>query len=237
MDILTSFAIIVLCAAIHASFHLSISILTLLSGHTINREKSHIKLVKLSSALTFGSIFATILLFCSACFIFEISYNYRLFHAIWAILLGLCIGTAFSVWAFYYKRPLKKSNNSEMWVPRSFAKFLNERAKKTRHSAEAFSLGVSGVISEIIFIASPLSVSAIITSQLPESFQFVSIVTYTTISNLPLFIVLCLISGGHSIAKIQIWREDNKRFLQFAAGLGLLILAFAIYSNIFGVQK
>ena len=71
-----SFAIIGLSAMIHASFHLSISILTLLSGHTLSRERSHLKLVKLSSALTFGAVSATILLFCSLAFTLEIFYSF-----------------------------------------------------------------------------------------------------------------------------------------------------------------
>ena len=72
MDILTSFSIIGLAAAIHASFHLSVSVLTLLSGHTLSRERSHLKLVKLSNALTFGAISVTILLFCTLAYWLEI---------------------------------------------------------------------------------------------------------------------------------------------------------------------
>jgi hypothetical protein len=67
--------------------------------------------------------------------------------------------------------------------------------------------------------------------------QFVAVVLYVAIANLPLFIISCLISGGHSISQIQFWREKNKRFLQFAAGCGLLVLAFVIFANIFGVNS
>ena len=236
MDILMSFAIIGLSAMIHASFHLSISTLTLLSGHTLSRERSHLKLVKLSSALTFGAVSATILLFCSLAFTLEIFYSFKLYQAIWAILIGTSIGTAFSVWIFYYRRNSVKTSGTEMWVPRSFAKYLNSRAQKTRHSAEAFSLGVSSILSEIIFIATPIISAALASIHLQPAYQFLAVILYVSVANLPLFIISCLISGGHPLAQIQIWRENNKRFLQFAAGLGLIILALVIFINIFEVK-
>ena len=121
-----------------------------------------------------------------------------------------------------------------MWIPRGYAKFLDKRARRTRHSAEAFSLGVSSVLSEIIFIAAPMLAAILASINLTPAFQFVAVVFYTSVANLPIFAIACLISGGHSLAKIQIWRENNKRFLQFAAGFGLFILAFVIFVNIFG---
>ncbi|MDO4872004.1 MAG: hypothetical protein Q4A27_01055 [bacterium] len=236
MDILTSFAIIVLCAMIHASFHLSISVLTLLSGHTLRRERSHLKLVKLSTAFVFGVIVATILLFCALAHLFGTFYNSDFYRIIWAILIGTSVGTAFSVWIFYYKRNSKSLAGTEMWIPRGFAKFLNARARKTRHSAEAFSLGISSVLSEVIFIATPIIVAILATLHLTADFKFVAVVVYAAIANFPLFVLACLISGGTSIAQIQIWREKNKRFLQFVAGFGLLILAFVVFVNIFGAN-
>jgi hypothetical protein len=234
MDIFTSFAIIGLCAAIHASFHLSISVLTLLSGHTLSRERSHLKLVKLAFALVFGTISATILLFCTFAFILETFYNFSLVRFFWALAIGISVGAGISVWAFYYKRNSKKTAGTEMWIPRGYAKFLDKRARRTRHSAEAFSLGVSSVLSEIIFIAAPMLAAILASINLTPAFQFVAVVFYTSVANLPIFAIACLISGGHSLAKIQIWRENNKRFLQFAAGFGLFILAFVIFVNIFG---
>jgi hypothetical protein len=44
-----------------------------------------------------------------------------------------------------------------------------------------------------------------------------------------LLIVNGLIGSGHKISSIQKWRENNKRFLQFAAGSGLLILGCYLY--------
>lgn len=235
MYIWMSFAIIILSALIHASFHLSVSILTLLSGHTLSRERSHLKLVKLSSALVLGVILSTLMLFCSIAYIFEIFYNYNLSKIISSFIVGISISTAISVWIFYYRRS-PKTSGTELWIPREFANFLSNRAKKTRHSAEAFSLGISSVLSEIVFIAVPMSAATLTSSILPSAWQFVAVMVYIAIANLPLFIIYCLISGGHSLASIQIWREKNKRFLQFAAGLGLIVLAYMVFVAYIGAQ-
>lgn len=236
MDILTSFIIISLSGLIHASFHLSISALTLLSGHSLSKKHSHLKLVKLSSAFTLGVIISTIFLFCTFAFYFETLYSFEISHIIWGVLIGLSVGSAISVWGFYYKRNSKNQSGTEMWIPRGFAKFLNNRSSKTKHSAEAFSLGVTSIISEILFIFTPITAAVLSSMNLTPSWQFVAITLYTTLANLPIFIVFCLISGGHPIGKIQIWRENNKRFLQFASGVGLLALAVIIFINIFGVN-
>ena len=47
MDYITSFIMIALAATIHASFQLSISTLTLMSGHSLGTQQSHQKLVSL----------------------------------------------------------------------------------------------------------------------------------------------------------------------------------------------
>lgn len=235
MDILSAFVIIVLSGGIHATFQLSVSVLTLLSGHSMSQGKSHRNLVKLSGALTLGAIIATALLFCSIAFIIELFYNFELSRIAWAIITGLSIGTALSVWLFYYRRGSKKSG-TEIWIPRSFADFLTKRTRKTNHSAEAFSLGVSSVLSEIIFIAAPILAATLASANFTPDWQFVAVAAYVAIANFPLFVIFCLISGGHSLARIQIWRENNKKFLQFSAGLSLLVLAFLIFANIFGVK-
>ena len=61
MNPLESLLIVAVAALIHASFQLSVSMLTLLSSHTIGAKRSHARLLKLSGAFTFGVIVMTIL--------------------------------------------------------------------------------------------------------------------------------------------------------------------------------
>jgi len=61
--------------------------------------------------------------------------------------------------------------------------------------------------------------------------QLVGVGIYTVISLFSLVVVWVLIGSGHTLSRIQRWREENKYFLQFAAGSGLLVLGFFVYVN------
>ncbi len=235
MDIWTTFAVLVLAGLIHASFHLSVSVLTLLSGHTLSRERSHLKLVKLTTAFTLGAGTTNMLLFCAIAFILQLFKVDAASPIIWTIIMGLLIGTGVAVWLFYYKKPTKNSKveGTQIWIPRDMAKFLNDRARKTRHSAEAFSLGSSSIISELIFIIAPLITAIILSLQLPTpSLQLVGVLVYGLVATFPLLTITVMVSGGKSITDIQIWRENNKYFLQLASSIGLLIMAIFLYAYI-----
>ena len=226
MEIWMILLVVILAAMVHASFHLSISVLTLLSGHTLSKKKSHLQLTKLSMSLVFGSVFATILIFSTFAYFAGIFYNIAFSKVAWAVLAGILVAAGISTWIFYYRRGKNIQNSTELWIPRSMAKFLNERASKTVHSAEAFSLGIVSVLSEILFYFASLAISAILASRISPAHQFAILVIYVLISNLPIFSIACMISGGHPISEIQAWRNKNKRFMQFSAGLGMIILAF-----------
>jgi hypothetical protein len=145
----------------------------------------------------------------------------------WAVVCGLMIGLGIAVWAFYYRR----QKGTSLWIPRSFARFLTDRTKATKSSAESFSLGLVSVISEGIFIIAPASAAALVLINFPAPVQLAGVALYTVTASLSLFIVIVLIGGGHKLSRIQKWREDNKRFLQFAAGSALLVLGFFLYAN------
>ena len=58
---ISSFAIIVFAALIHASFQLSVSMLTLLSGHAIGAKTAHSKLLRLTNMFSLGVALMTML--------------------------------------------------------------------------------------------------------------------------------------------------------------------------------
>ena len=226
MDIITSLAIVGFAALIHASFQLSVSVLTLLSGHAIGSKKSHARLVRLTTSYTTGVGVMTLLLlsFVSLGFIHWFGTDVPLL--VWALVCGLVLGIGIAVWLFYYRRNAK---GTELWIPRAFAKFLTERSKKTQQGAEAFSLGLTTVVSELIFIIPTVAIAALVLIGLPPEWQLVGIAIYTVISLLGLLIVWSLIGSGRSLARIQKWRTDNKRFLQFSSGGALIVLGFFVY--------
>lgn len=219
-----AFAIIGFAALIHASFQLSVSMLTLLSSHTIGKKTPHTRLLSMSGAFLFGVAIMTILVVSFATYLVQHLFSEALPLA-WAIGSGLLLGVGVAVWVFYYRR----EPGTALWIPRSMARFLTDRTKATRQGAEAFGLGLSSVAGEMLFIIAPIAIAALALSQLEPLWQIVGIGVYTIVSLLSLGIIFVLIGGGHKLSRIQKWREENKHFLQFAAGGGLLILGFFVY--------
>lgn len=225
MDISTSLIAVAFAALIHASFQLSVSVLTLLSGHAIGAKRSQAKVMRLTSGFIFGVAVMTVLLLSFTALVLLHVFGSDTPRIVWAAGCGLLAGVAVAIWAFYY--PHKKG--TMLWIPRGIADYLTKRTKTTKDSAEAFGLGLSSVIAELLFLIAPLVISALILIQLPALWQLVGIGIYTVISLLSLIIVWVMIGSGHTLAGIQKWRETNKHFMQFAAGLGLVILGFYVY--------
>lgn len=225
MDIASSLAIVTLAALIHASFQLSVSVLTLLSGHAIGSKQSQKTVLKLTFGFVSGVGVMTLLALSFISLLFLHLFGPNTPQLIWAIACGILMGVGLAVWFFYYRR----DKGTSLWIPRSFARHLSDRSKATKHSTEAFSLGLTSVISELLFVAAPMIISALVLIQLPGAWQLVGIGIYSVISLLTLFSVWVLIGSGHRLSDIQKWRENNKRFLQFAAGGALTILGFFVY--------
>ena len=175
MDTLTSLAIVTLAALVHASFQLSVSVLTLLSGHALGAKKSQTRVLSLTSSFVFGAGVMTVLLLSLISYVFFHLFGSNTPLIIWAIVCGLLVGVGLSVWVFYYRR----GKGTSLWIPRSLARHLSDRSKATKDPAEAFSLGLTSVIAEILFIIAPLSVAALVLVQLSPVWQFAGIVLYT----------------------------------------------------------
>lgn len=228
--ILSSLAIIILAGLIHASFQLSLSVLTLLNGHSIGKKTSHRHVVRLSTNFILGVLIATLLMISSLSYYLALFINHTnsTEQFVAAVASGLMIGLGVATWAFYYR----STPGTSLWLPRNFAEYLTKRSKLTKNTAEAFGLGVISVISEIIFIIGPLLAASLAITTLPGVWwQIGGLCIYIAASALPLLIINSLINAGHSIATIQKWREKHKRFIQFASGSGLIILACFVFAD------
>ncbi len=167
----------------------------------------------------------TALLVAGAAFIISTFSRDGVDPIVWVAASGLLFGLGFAAWMFYFRR----DNGTTLWIPRGMASYLEGRTKATSLSAEAFGLGLSSVLGELLFVAGPTLVGALALVQLPTNLQLAGLLVYTILSMLSLLIVNTLVGGGHKISKIQRWRETNKRFLQFSAGSAMIALGFYIY--------
>lgn len=227
MTDIIAISIVCFAALIHASFQLSISTLTLMSGHTIGFGRTHARLMSLLGGFNFGVATMTILLICTLGFILQQTIGTSIPPVAWAGVCGILFGVGLAVWLFYYR----KDKGTTLWVPRHIANFLASRSKHTKSTAEAFALGLSTVLGELLFIIAPLGVAVLAILPLDPQLQLIAILLYTIISLAPLALVTILVSGGHKLSSIQKWRETNKHFLQFSAGSALCVLGFYLYVN------
>lgn len=224
-DTISSLAIILFAALIHASFQASISVLTLMSGHALGKQSSHARLLKLTGGFVAGVGAMTILLLSTVAFILSKVLMFGTPPLLWAAVCGAMIGVGIAVWLFYFR----ETKGTSLWLPRGFANYLNVRTKATKQTAEAFGLGLVSVISELLFVFAPLAIAALVLIRLTPEWQLVGTLLYVGVSLLPLLFVSMLIGGGHTLASIQRWRESNKTFLQFAAGTSLFSLGIYVY--------
>lgn len=234
--IASSFAIIAFAAFIHACFQLSVSVLTLLSGHSLGRKTAHRKVLRLMNGYILGTVLLTLLLVTSLTYflMLKIDHSTSAEQLVAAVACGLMAGLGVATWAFYYRR----GEGTELWLPRGFARYLNTRTKSTKSPFEAFGLGMTSVVAELLFIIGPILATTLAIVTLPGVWwQLAGIFTYLLISSLPLLVVFSMVGGGHHISKIQAWRQKNKRFIQFVAGGSLIILSAHIFvDRILGIS-
>ncbi len=227
MELFGLLAIISLAGLIHASFQLSISVVTLLSGHSLGAKQSSKRLFRLVGGFLAGALTATMLTVSFLAYAVSTITHGAADPVYWAIVSGIMFGVGVATWLFYYRR----QSGTALWVPRPMARFLQKRTKATASASESFSLGVTSVFSESLFIVAPVAATAVALTHMPSAWQLPGLFGYTLLANLGLIIVIILIGSGHSLSHIQRWREANKGFLQFAAGSALVVLGLYIYVN------
>ena len=216
---------LIVAALVHASFALGVSMLTLLSGRVLSQPKSERRLSILSSAYIFGAFLTILSSVIGATYILS-NISFSSSEQFWSVLSGVATGVGLVVLLFYYRWG---KSGTRLWLPRRAAEFLYRRISATKYSFEAFILGVGSVVAELIFIAAPILVAASIIVNLCGTKQILAILIYVVIAILPL-IILCISNyRGKQLSAFQKWRENNKKFLQIAAGVLLIMLGIYLF--------
>ena len=154
MNTLIAVSIIALAGLIHASFQLSVSMATSLSGHALGRKLAARRTLRLLFSFVAGAFTMTLL-----CVSFA-SYSIGVFaphsNLLWITLTAGLMIVGLAVILFYYR----KTEGTELWISRSFARFLRKRTAKASLAAEAFSLGLTSVVAELLFTIVPIITAA-----------------------------------------------------------------------------
>ncbi|HEX8389844.1 MAG TPA: hypothetical protein VF597_00275 [Candidatus Saccharimonadales bacterium] len=216
------FILLVLLGAVfvHATYQLSVSVLTLLSSHTIGRRLHNVHLLRLSLWYVAGATIAVALLCLAAIALTAmiLPHHYTLMTYVTFTLAPVC---ALLTVLVYYRR----GAGTRLWLPRAVVSYVTDRAKRTRSGSEAMSLGLLTVMAEVPFAVAPLLlVGYALQASGPRQWFELSLL-YGICVSLPLLVVALYLSSGHKVSGVQRWREQSKNYLKWTSALTLLILS------------
>lgn len=205
---------------VHACYQLSVSVLTHFSSHSLSRQVSDKRLLVLGLSYSLGAIVMTALTITGiATLASQVNGtdDSRLFAA---TVVGIAPMIGLVTMLRYYRR----GQGTRLWLPRSITTYLLKRSKKTKSAIEAMMLGAATVIGELPFLVGPILFIAFMVSKTPVHTWLGWSGLYSFLAYTPLLFVTMYITSGHSIARVQKWREENKAFLQWTSGLALILL-------------
>ena len=216
--------IVILAGVIHAMLQLGISALLLLYHASLGKDIKK-KTKELSMNFILGFSLFTGLAVSSICFFILVIFGGVMPAAGIVILVMALIVMAFFVWFVYYRR---KSTGTELWIPRSFARFISARAKKTDDNVESFSLGMLIACAEVPFAAMLMIVAGNSIVNMPQGLQIISVLVYVIFAAAPMWICQMLIRYGDTVVDVQKWRVRNKEFFKVMSGVGFITLAIFV---------
>lgn len=225
-------AILILAAIIHASFQLGISVLTLMAGHALGRRARIRRVSILALAYSFGTLLGVALVLALLATVVSNVFAGGVPFFVWALVSGIAVVTGLIVLVTYYGYS-RRQPGTVLWLPRPIARLLVKQARTAKKGFEAFSIGLTTLLVELIFTITPLLIAAFVLVNLPAPSQLIGLIIYSIIASLPHFIIAVIVGSGHSIAHVQKWRETNKRFIQLTASSALIIIGGYLYVDIF----
>lgn len=217
---------------VHACFQLSVSVLTLLSSHTIGRRLPNSRLLNLNFWYILGVIVMIALLQLGAIAVHRqaMAHDSTLTTA---VTLSILPFIALLTVLFYYRR----GRGTQLWLPRPAADYITQRAKRTKSSVEAFILGTATALTELPFALAPLAIVAFAFQGFAADRWLQLSVGYAVAVCLPLVFVALYISSGHKISSVQRWRENAKDFLKWTSAATLLLLTIYLAVLQIGVSR
>lgn len=212
--------IVLLSGVVHATLQLGVGTLLLLYHASLGKHVGR-KTKELVTNYIFGNALLTALAVAAGAFGIFVICQGEMNAAMLTIVVGILVALAVSVWAFYYRW----GKSTELWLPKSVARYINKRAELTESNTEAFGLGMLACFAEAPFTLILIVVTANSVVALPQALQILAIAIYTLLSVLPLLVMRIAVKKGQTIVDVQKWRMKNKNFLRVISGIGFFTLA------------
>lgn len=225
MSDLLCIATVALVGVVQCSLQLSLGGLILLYHSSMGKHRRK-RTKHLASAYILGAITISFLAVCACGFLISTLFKGALKVEYLLICLGIFAASALVMWLFYYRR----GRSTELWLPRSFARFIQKRARRTNDSIEAFSLGLLSSFAEL-----PLSIALYVLAancilSISAQYQLGVLFGYLLLITLPLLALKLRVKSGRNVVEVQKWRIRNKAFVRIISGGGFLVLAMFIYT-------
>ncbi len=225
MEMVIPFSEVFLAAVVHATLQLQLGALLLLYHSSVGKHVRK-KTKHLVDSYISGIGTLVFLLLATMIFLLDRYFEKSLYIEEIIIVSGMLVALAIAVWAFYYRR----GKSTELWLPRSIARFIDRRAKETNNNTEAFSLGMLTSLAEMPFTLVLLFVAANSIMKLPFLYQIIAVALYTIITIIPPIFMRMAIRKGQTLVDVQRWRVKHKIFFKILSGVGFLVLGFFLFT-------
>ena len=166
----SAISMIVLAGVVHATLQLSLGALVLLYHESLGKHIK-IKTKRLASNYILGAMLLIGLILTAMCYFISVLTAGNLSLEALAIVTGILIALAISVWFFYYR----SGRSTELWLPKTVSRYINRRAGKTESNVEAFALGMLANFAELPFSLVLFLVAADSVLLLPAYWQILGI--------------------------------------------------------------
>lgn len=225
MEMIIPFSEVFLAAVIHATLQLSLGALLLLYHASLGKHVQKKTRFLVDSYIS-GIGVLVFLGLATMIFILDRYFEQPLYIEELVIVVGMLVALAIAAWFFYYRR----GKSTELWLPRSVARFIDKRAKITNSNTEAFSLGMLTSLAEMPFTIVLLVVAANSILVLPRLYQILAVAMYTVITLIPPLVLRLVIRKGQTVVDVQRWRVKHKMFFRILTGAGFLVLGFFLFT-------
>jgi hypothetical protein len=218
-------AIIALVGLVQASLQLNLGGLILLYHASMGKHRRR-KTRYLAKSYIWGAMAINFLAVCASCFVID-----RIFSGVmdtkWLLItIGALAACGTIMWILYYKR----GAGTEIWLPRSFTRYIRKKSRETNDDIGAFSLGMLSAFGEM-----PLSLvlyvvagNAILLTS--AKYQLWMALFYALLTALPMVVLNMRIKSGSNVVAAQKWRIKNKRFTRVISGVGFFVLGWFIFT-------
>ncbi len=220
MSDLLCFATIALAGFAQATLQLSFGGLILLYHASMGQHRRR-KTRHLTTAYILGALVITMLAVSGIAFWISQLAGKALTLEMTLICVGVFIACAAIMWLLYYRR----GKNTELWLPRSFSRFIARKAKATDDTIEAFSLGTLSAFAEMPMSIAIFFIAANCILTVSAHLQLVALLAYLLIVALPMLALKFYVRTGNNAVMAQRWRVKNKTFIRFVSSLSFMMLS------------